>query len=441
VKYFVTSLLLLLCISCHAEKENEITLVYTTSVRGEYASCGCPRHPLGGISKRAYLVEQLRRNGNVIVLDSGDLFFSDVTVPMGLENQWRLKAELIAESYRIMGIDAAGIGEVDLTMGIDFLHKLSSQNKFPLIATNISAGNQQIFQTYKIIEINGKRIGVISLINPGSVKSSEGVTVFPPIPSIHGIIDKIRSDIDLLILLSHLSASEEEELLRTRRDIDILISAHSGYSQKPLEINHSIIVTAGSMGKYMGILRMKFHGKKPYTLRTSKSGGNVTYTSEWIPIEQDLPDNTAIAQLIDSYNIKIAMLNSITSGEKAVALANAESCKKCHRKQYNFWKATKHAAAYKTLVKRGKHFDPECIGCHTTGFREPGGFKNPGDVGEMKNVQCVACHVGATNHELKPGVRISAPVSEGICRKCHTDQRSPDFNYQERLLMVSCPAN
>jgi hypothetical protein len=449
-KHFAIILLLFLFSSCTSTSGDEVIIAFTTSVEGEYASCGCPRHPLGGLSKRAKYIEELRnREKNIIVLDSGDLFFQNSTIPLGSETQWQLKARLIADSYAIMGVDAIGIGEIDLAMGADFLKELTSKNHLAFIASNIDYpsfkqvnDDKQTFSPFKIIQKGSKKIGIISLLHPGLLKSpSENIEFKALDSSLDDLLKTLRNEPDITILLSHLPPVEEENLLKKRDDINIIISSHYGYSQTPIHINNGIIVTAGNRGKYLGILRLKFHGKGPYKLtHEGKESGTITYSEEWVPVEQDLKNHPEIDKLIENYNKSVAQLNLSPSVIEQIKYAGAETCMTCHPKQYNFWRTTKHAFAYNTLEREQKNLDPECIGCHTTGFKMPGGFTVPANVGKMKNVQCEACHINSTEHANNMGkLKQEKTVPEAVCRGCHSAERSPDFNYTRRLPLISCP--
>ncbi len=440
IKLILTIVSILFHFSCTHSVGSSLTIVFTTSVQGEYEPCGCPKHPLGGISKRVKYVEEFKnKEKNVLVLDSGDLFFQNNSIPFGSETQWKLKAKLIAKAYEVMGIDAIGIGENDLASGTDFLKEIVTSNRIKLVATNFKEV-ESFYLPFIIIEKNSKKLGIISVIQPALLKT-EGLQLKEVNEAIDEAMEKIRSEVDLVILLSHLAPNEEEKLLRTRSDIDIIISSHYGFAQKPVKIKNSIIATAGSRGKYIGVLRISFYGNGPYKLaQEGKQNGSVTYSSEWIPVEQDLPGHEEIDKLIAEYNKKISEINTQPSIIEDISYASVDICKKCHIKQYRFWTGTKHAHAYETLERLNKNLDPECIGCHTTGFKKPGGFTIPANAGKMKNVQCEACHKNATEHaknrgKLKP-VKI---VPEAICRECHTPERSPDFNYIKRLPLISCP--
>lgn len=424
---------------CASATPWDITIVYTTSVEGEYESCGCPHHPLGGVSKRAKLVEDLKKKEkNLVVIDSGDLFFSSDALPFGSNTQWRLKAELIGDSYKIMGVDAIGVGEKDLAMGLEFL-KTQAEKGLKIIATNLSSEKHPWLLPYLIIEKNHKKIGIISLLQ-GKIKPEEG-EIKEPIRAMDEVINTIRNKTDLIVLLSHLKPSDEENLLKSRSDIEIIISSHMGYiSQKPREVNRKLILSAGNRGKYAGVIRLKFNGKGPYSVRTTGNNeGTYTYESEWIPIEQDMPSESRIDKLIAEYNTKIAELNA-TGKREIVTYITADGCKGCHEKQYQFWKSTKHAMAYQTLKALKKNMDPECIPCHTTGFGKTGGFTSPSNVGNLKGVQCESCHENSTQHGKAGGRKeVKRAVPEIICRECHTPERSPDFDYNTRLPAVSCP--
>lgn len=85
-------------------------------------------------------------------------------------------------------------------------------------------------------------------------------------------------------------------------------------------------------------------------------------------------------------------------------------CAKCHEDQGGSWRTTAHAKAFdslkpnmKSAAKTKARLDPakdytqdkDCLGCHTTGFGEPGGYRAGADPDEMKTlvgVTCEACH-------------------------------------------------
>jgi predicted CXXCH cytochrome family protein len=109
-------------------------------------------------------------------------------------------------------------------------------------------------------------------------------------------------------------------------------------------------------------------------------------------------------------------------------------CRTCHLTEYKLWKETKHARAYQSLINKNQQFDLECIGCHTTGYGREGGFPSLGSLGKFKGVQCEECHGPGDKHQR--GGNIVKSVSEDVCLRCHTRERSPGFNYTKYLEAV-----
>jgi hypothetical protein len=76
------------------------------------------------------------------------------------------------------------------------------------------------------------------------------------------------------------------------------------------------------------------------------------------------------------------------------AYAGQAACQPCHSQEYTQWQGTPHAHAFDTLRQQNRHFFPQCVGCHTTGFGLPGGFAldQPREAG--RGVQCEGLRFG-----------------------------------------------
>jgi hypothetical protein len=97
-----------------------------------------------------------------------------------------------------------------------------------------------------------------------------------------------------------------------------------------------------------------------------------------------------------------------------------EECSGCHDEAVTFWHSTGHAKAYKTLSDEFKEFNLDCVGCHVTGYDQPGG-STVTHVEGLKDVQCEVCHGAGSKHALDPekvGL-ITLEPREDVCRKCH----------------------
>jgi hypothetical protein len=106
-------------------------------------------------------------------------------------------------------------------------------------------------------------------------------------------------------------------------------------------------------------------------------------------------------------------------------------CANCHNNIHTDWSSTLHAHAYETLEAIGQHENPDCVGCHTVGYGEPGGWVDRATTNDLAGVGCEACHGGAADHannvtdvSLRPAVDISA----NVCGRCHTGASQPNYD-------------
>lgn len=96
------------------------------------------------------------------------------------------------------------------------------------------------------------------------------------------------------------------------------------------------------------------------------------------------------------------------------------NCETCHATQAKFWQTTHHASAYQTLVNKDRQFTLECVGCHVTGYEQPGG-STVTDVANLKNVQCENCHGPGSIHAKDQSVDsiIRKPDRQLCANRCH----------------------
>jgi hypothetical protein len=148
-----------------------------------------------------------------------------------------------------------------------------------------------------------------------------------------------------------------------------------------------------------------------------------------------------------------------------------ESCAMCHKAQYEDWRRSSHARAFELLKpgqrrapKKKADLDPsrdytteeDCLRCHTTGFRLPGGYVSARETPNRAGIGCEMCHgAGEKYREIHKTRRgsldrdelISAGQRYGsddpsVCTACHEHEDTPfqpaldgkyEFDFEERL--------
>ncbi len=170
---------------------------------------------------------------------------------------------------------------------------------------------------------------------------------------------------------------------------------------------------------------------------------------ELVRLTEDVPTDPAVVAMLKAYYTELAALN-LEKGDAAVCqpkdgptFVGSEACKDCHSAAYNFWKQTKHAKAWATLEQQNKHFDLTCVGCHTIGYQQPGGFCRLKDVGVLKDVGCEMCHGAGSKHvddEATESIALKAP--EQTCTGlCHVPEHSDAFVYEKYLRQITGPGH
>jgi Cytochrome c554 and c-prime len=122
-----------------------------------------------------------------------------------------------------------------------------------------------------------------------------------------------------------------------------------------------------------------------------------------------------------------------------------QACVECHDAAVEFWKKSRHAHAWETLVKRNQEFDLECISCHVTGWNKPGGATLARNE-SLRDVQCEVCHGPASIHVAQDGnddpkTLVGGPEPEMCARQCHTKEHSDTFQYEAYLRDIVGPGH
>lgn len=105
-----------------------------------------------------------------------------------------------------------------------------------------------------------------------------------------------------------------------------------------------------------------------------------------------------------------AIILGLISAAAAADYVGVKVCTKCHDAQGESWAGTAHAKTFEVLKpgvrgdeKKRAKLDPakdytkdkDCVGCHSTGFGQPGGYalgEDPGGPQRLGAVGCEACH-------------------------------------------------
>ncbi len=121
-----------------------------------------------------------------------------------------------------------------------------------------------------------------------------------------------------------------------------------------------------------------------------------------------------------------------TTGDSGLTgkFVGSAACAACHNNLHTHWADTLHAKALETLEAAGQGSNTACIGCHTVGFGQEGGFVNRQTTNSLAGVGCEACHGPAKDHVQNvgdPSFYPNVTIEATLCGTCHKDSHHPNY--------------
>lgn len=228
----------------------KLTILHTndTHSRIDPFPAGSKYAGLGGMAKRALLVEKIRKEEeHVLLLDAGDTFQGTPYFNMyGGELEFKLMSA--------MGYDATTLGNHDFDAGVDGLIKQLPFANFPFLNANYNFDDSPLgdhVKPYKVFEKDLIKIGVfgvgIELAGLVPDKLYGNVKYEDPIEAANttALVLKEELDCDLVICLSHLGLSYKSKkvsdliLAQSTTNVDIIIGGHTHtFMDKPMIVNN-----------------------------------------------------------------------------------------------------------------------------------------------------------------------------------------------------------
>ena len=169
--------------------------------------------------------------------------------------------------------------------------------------------------------------------------------------------------------------------------------------------------------------------------------GQLALAATFFELPPDAPQSAEVTAAMEALARRVNEHNRVAlaswAPEPAAAgephYVGSAACQSCHNAAYAWWSSHPHGRAYSTLEVRHKQFNLSCVGCHVTGYLQPGGstVTHLND-GALINVGCENCHGPSSAHVASQGrVRPARrDVPESVCVGCHNPEHSDRFVYE-----------
>jgi 5'-nucleotidase len=190
---------------------------------------------LGGAARRASLVRDIRRrNANVLLVDSGDIF-------QGTPYFNFFGGEIEFKTMSSMRYDVSTLGNHDFDNGVEHLASMMPHAEFEFVCANYDVEGTALssrVRPFTIREVDGLRIGIFGLgIDfAGLVMPAlhEGVSYLDPVIVARTTVERLREEgCNLVICLSHLGHRYDRDrvsdtsLAAEVSGIDLILGGHT----------------------------------------------------------------------------------------------------------------------------------------------------------------------------------------------------------------------
>ncbi|MFP7494392.1 5'-nucleotidase C-terminal domain-containing protein [Terribacillus saccharophilus] len=265
----------------------------------------------------AYIDAEREQADRSLYLDAGDIFSGNPVVDLQY-------GKPIVDLLNDMGVQAMTMGNHDFDYGQEETINRMKEAKFPWLSANTIVGENAAAdfpqpEPYKIFDVDGLKVGVLSLTEtPPSTSpdNTTGITFEDPIETAkkYGYLE---DETDVFIALSHLGYSEDQKLAAEVDSFDVIIGAHSHTTlNEPKVVNGTPIVQTGSNGTNVGNLTITYN---PQTQAVEKVDGFLQPVSALTEVD------AAIQSKVDQYNAEMEELLTEEIGHTDTGLSRSGS--------------------------------------------------------------------------------------------------------------------
>ncbi len=244
----------------HAEIR-PLTILHTNDLHARISALD-NRH--GSFAALATLIAHEKANcPECIMLNGGDLV-------QGSPVSTIFRGMPIFEIGNLLGIDVSTLGNHDFDYGWQQTRKFIETAKYPIVSSNLVNGKGELMTNapFVILKVNGLRVAVIGVMtdnlkNLSTPKLLEDWHTLPVVTTLRKYASELRDQADLIVALGHITAAEEDQILRFAPEIPVTISGHvhSGLEKESVR-DGRIMVRVKGYGEELGRLDLKVDTEK-----------------------------------------------------------------------------------------------------------------------------------------------------------------------------------
>lgn len=455
-----------------------VTLVFTGQQHGYIEPCGCTGldRQKGGVARRFTFLDSIREKGwTVIPMDAGNQV-------RRFGRQAVTKLQHTAKALDQMDYRAVGFGPDDIRLGVGDLLAVAAEREI-FVSANVVLFDPEYLPRIKIVEENGMKIGVTSVLDPASleVPPDDALSVTDPVDAASAAVAQLAAaSPDFRVLLFFGKEEAAKSLMQKVPGFDLIVVA-GGYGEPTYQAesiagSQTRIIVTGDKGMYAGLIALypaDSPSAKSKTAVRLTSGAAMKYAR--VPLTHEFADAPEMRGVMKDYQDQLRDIGLGGLGllppikhSSGGSFVGSKKCGECHTTAYEIWESSAHFEATEHIVhppkERGdiaRHFDPECISCHVTGWNPQeyypyeSGYLSLEASSHLTGNGCENCHGPGADHsaaeakdavvsaalkaELRNAMKLPLENAREKCMTCHDLDNSPDFHEPDAFEDVYWP--
>lgn len=413
----------------------DLPVFFTCDTRGRIEPCGCFTGQYGGLT-RLKTVLDAEAAANSLRVDVGDAVG-------GHEDYDLMEYRYVLRAFAAMKYDALNIGGREAQFTAAQLREIKQSSPVPILSANLTdkSTGRPIFDGYRIVQRGAFSIGLIGVLDPRGFTETpgDGLAVGEMEPAIERCLAELRGKTDLIVLLAFTDEASLSRLAQEFFECRVILGGRvSQPAQELVKENRSLVYFVTNESRALGILRLQLAKGAAAQVTANEIRllrDTIPQDPSFVAMMQDYREEVRHASLSldDPGHLDADMVPGIRAG---AAYVGTEKCLDCHPGAAAIWKSSAHAHGFATLITRKADADPRCIGCHTTGFGSPTGYRRAYHSDRLVDVGCESCHgPGSLHVRQKQGDTtvnfVFRPLGAGDCQKCHQGEFSRHFDWDQ----------
>jgi hypothetical protein len=471
------------------EPKPNVRLAVITDLKGYLEPCGCTSNPLGGIDRLAAQIGELRQDGvPLTVFVAGDVFFDTETLEPARVDQAQRNATTLAGILNRIGVTAIVTGSADRAQSREVLDALRGASEFPWLAD--TAATEVVRK-----DIGGVKLAVFGARSDTDLEAlrTAGIDATTESDVSVLLVDGSRRDANKLagssgvdfVIAGGLDQDEPVAPKESRASwvlhasrqgqgltvVDVYLGDGDGFENRSQWSRTEALEQLDRRVEELASKVRRWEASQEYTadeiapqreqltaLKEKRAALAAPlpastaprFDARFVELQQTLPKDKTVSKLMREHDKAVNEANRIAFadlkppplGPDDVAYVGSPACASCHASAFAWWRNHAHGAAYLTLQQRHKEFNLDCVGCHVTGYEQPGGSTVTHNLDlALVGVGCESCHGPGAEHVENPEVKLVRDTPESTCVVCHNEEHSDLFDYEEYLQNLVVPGH